>query len=892
MDTRWLDELLAAKGLSRETLAHGVVTEEHRRKIALDIGATYEILAIFIGVPHQDVDDIKDMYSQPVDRRLAMMRRWHQLYGSDATYLKLINGLKQVGRRDLIESLVNQLHTKFNVGVTTCIGRVIKTVIDRLENCHDILFAMSVIFFVMMSSIDNERLPLPSMWRGSNEIVTITNLQTSNQESSSYMCIQPGSSVQLQGATRCGLVEMDLPKVDSEIFVGRENDTRTVVGMMASAYIANINGAPGIGKSALAIHVGYEMITNGTSVRYIDMDDKFSSFNRENVSPYYNEQGRRATIQNPGPMESKKTNLLTHHSTPLLCLGEPTTHVKIRNFVRELKKWSSGIRSPTVLILDNCDDILASPYRDKFLRLIYSVISRSQLNLRVIVVSTEKLVLLDYNFKHWMVANLSMPNAVNFLDQLVTPAVDNSYLVEIAELVEGNPLALKIIGKLLDLHGEYLINEIKKQLNQNPLNVLDKSSIQKEKFRSVLGTAFARLGELKDCGYSLGLFPGSFDEKAGKHVISEECFEVYKRYSLLDEYRLAYHYRYKMHRLIREYVKENLSENDKIGFNKKFGEHYQQFLLEYAVKNTDNGYSLSIETHNFDLLKVLILQDKQKSEKQLAVLAFLAIENYLKLDRLHQYLHMYMDKLTDICHYLSPGTCVEFYLYVIEHTYKYCTKCETLAKYANNFLRLQFACEIVFKCTMVDQIASMCNIDARYGELCTRLPPQEKAFVDLLAETCHCRSYIELKWNHFVRINSTVSVAAFVTQFLVTLSTGARLWNLILFMLLDFPVVYLSFSVIYHTFDVVYVLHLFIKSSISDPLLVQTVSRKICTGMTAVLIWCLLLTCTLKIQYKTKKELTFINVIFCLVTCTLGSITILIICNIQLFVCQFLPICI
>ena len=32
-----------------------------------------------------------------------MLRRWKQLYGKEATYLKLAEGLRQVGRRDLIE---------------------------------------------------------------------------------------------------------------------------------------------------------------------------------------------------------------------------------------------------------------------------------------------------------------------------------------------------------------------------------------------------------------------------------------------------------------------------------------------------------------------------------------------------------------------------------------------------------------------------------------------------------------------------------------------------------------------------------------------------------------------------------------------------------------------
>ena len=59
-----------------------------------------------LGVSPDNVDDIKDEYRKPLDRRLVMMRRWHKLWGSEATYLRLIKGLRQIGRRDLIDRLI------------------------------------------------------------------------------------------------------------------------------------------------------------------------------------------------------------------------------------------------------------------------------------------------------------------------------------------------------------------------------------------------------------------------------------------------------------------------------------------------------------------------------------------------------------------------------------------------------------------------------------------------------------------------------------------------------------------------------------------------------------------------------------------------------------------
>ena len=96
-----LESILRDNGMSKETLKRST-TKDHRNKIAQKIGRDWESLATIIGVPSEDVYDIKEEYGKPLDRRLAMMRRWHELWGEEATYLKLVEGLRQIGRRDLI----------------------------------------------------------------------------------------------------------------------------------------------------------------------------------------------------------------------------------------------------------------------------------------------------------------------------------------------------------------------------------------------------------------------------------------------------------------------------------------------------------------------------------------------------------------------------------------------------------------------------------------------------------------------------------------------------------------------------------------------------------------------------------------------------------------------
>lgn len=55
--------------------------------------------------------------------------------------------------------------------------------------------------------------------------------------------------------TKCGSVSYDLPYSNSP-FVGRKREKAEIIQLMNRAHIVSINGAPGFGKSLLAINVG------------------------------------------------------------------------------------------------------------------------------------------------------------------------------------------------------------------------------------------------------------------------------------------------------------------------------------------------------------------------------------------------------------------------------------------------------------------------------------------------------------------------------------------------------------------------------------------------------------------------------------------------------------
>ena len=888
--TRSLDDLLTARGLSRtaiQILGRKVVSGEQRLKIAQDIGADWEVLAIFIGVSGVDVSDIKQEHTREVLRSITLMRRWHQLYGSEATYLKLMHGLMKVGRTDLIESLLGDklFGRQFEPGIKFWL--VILIVLGS--------------FMVYFISITHPTLSMRGYRERKGPLAgdTCTIPSTTlNDESSSY--IQPMESrshSSNDSATECNPPGFDLPTIHhDDFFVGRENDISMVVSMMANAHIININGAPGIGKSTLAIRVGYELLRNGTSVRYVNMGEKISLFKESmNSNERFNSTKGHDSEQTEEIKSIIEIDIQSLQVVHFQHSNKSFSYDKSLSFIQELRNWIGNIRCPTVLILDNCDDILVSASRDNFINLIYSLIGQSQLH--VIIVSTQKLILLE-SFRYWIVSNLSVSASVYFLDQLVMPVINSSYLVAVAELVEGYPLALKIVGKLLNLHGEKVVHEIhdiKEELRKNPLNFLDKATIQKEKFRPVLDVAFARLGELKDCGYALGLFPGSFDKNAGMAVTSAKCFESYTQHSLLDEYYLAYNQRYQMHRLIREYVKEKVSNASMMTFNKNFGRYYQKFLLKFTMKANLNKYdehSLSLETHNFDFLKNLLMQTKQKSSKQLAIIAFLVSENLLKIEELYDYFDLYMDKLGDVCRILRPTTCGSFYSYAVKYLYQNC-KCETLSEYMLNIFHS--SCMNNFDCRVVDQISTLCQ-KSRYEVLCTQLSYREERFIERVLYACHCGFFGPFNTKLILGFIMMITSAFWFvcsSVFNNIMKIPHSIWLILLCMFV--PLLSLNYVMMIHFSDCMVLLISIastdFKFDLLNPLIVQEVNKRLCVTVSISIIWFLLFLCTRREYYKIQKEVKWTHIFSCVITSSLTTFIVLYICKIQFIICHFLPIC-
>ena len=161
---------------------------------------------------------------------------------------------------------------------------------------------------------------------------------------------------------------------------------------VARVHIVNINGAPGFGKSTLAIHVGYEITKNGTYVRYINMEDRVFTVM---IQPRRSESETAVPSDTniPPQMQKLSTSLTEGPKYSLfVSVGQKSSSNESEDVFEELQGWSEKLNCMSVLIIDNCDDILASTTRHRFLKLIDTlVIIKSHLNLHIVVVSREKL---------------------------------------------------------------------------------------------------------------------------------------------------------------------------------------------------------------------------------------------------------------------------------------------------------------------------------------------------------------------------------------------------------------------------------------------------------------------------------------------------------------------
>ena len=198
---------------------------------------------------------------------------------------------------------------------------------------------------------------------------------------------------------------------EEEVFIGREDEVQLLTNWIENSPVSTISivGSPGFGKSTLAIRVGHEITEKGgIAVHYADLYE----------------------VVDVTTLNEKMTDLV---------LGEK------RQSSEDLFRWASKLRVPTLLIFDNCDELLHK-HKDAFQNLVKKLVKQSQF-LKLMLTAKQMISFLD-SFKNFTLRELTSESAANVLLKL-SNSLNRTMALEIARLVGNVPLALQVVGSFL-----------------------------------------------------------------------------------------------------------------------------------------------------------------------------------------------------------------------------------------------------------------------------------------------------------------------------------------------------------------------------------------------------------------------------------------------------------
>ena len=380
-----------------------------------------------------------------------------------------------------------------------------------------------------------------------------------------------------------------------ENFAGRENELGEVIKLVDFSSnrpndfrIIDVIGSPGFGKSTLAIHVGHEMVRRGVFVLYIDLADF--------------------------PSDQQVKQLLAEK-----IIESAQIYSKFAVHFDRLLRWAHECYQNTLLILDNCDEVLRDPKQmGEFQSTLHKLVEASR-NLKILMTSRKEIVIDPYS-RFYLVNELSLDASCELLKYREQNGIELTpdQRKQIANLTGSVPLALHVMKSLLDRIGAPSPDEPIKELAAEPIETLSPKDFQSNKqVKATFDLSYRYLDpELQAFGCQLTLFPGSFTEEAavfvfgnvsesddaGKRVRKSLQFLVGNSILCYDQRKKRYHY----HQLIKDYllhVQTEVSEGNSTKYFPSYCVHYA-YLLTTALVNFKKKFEVSIaivssDRHNF-----------------------------------------------------------------------------------------------------------------------------------------------------------------------------------------------------------------------------------------------------------------------------------------------------
>ena len=254
--------------------------------------------------------------------------------------------------------------------------------------------------------------------------------------------------------------------LETEAFVGMQAEIQKITHWIEKIRIVSIVGPPGFGKSTLAIHVGHAVCNRGTTVHYVNLQDLF------------------------------RVDILREHILLIVQFQDQ------KQSVDPVLEWARELKVETLLILDNCDHTL-DKNQSEFQTLLMNMIKHSPY-LKVLL-TAKHVVSFLHSFRSFTITELTPEYATELL--MITSELSNRTLAAtIASLVGNVPLALQVVGKILD---ERSVKSVIKQLQTNRISTLSPKYLRAEdRVVTSLNVSFGFLTpENQKCARLLANFP-------------------------------------------------------------------------------------------------------------------------------------------------------------------------------------------------------------------------------------------------------------------------------------------------------------------------------------------------------------------------------------------------